>query len=80
MIHRFYSYDGDWHKGYMEGRGVYLFDDDLKYEGEFKASKPHGQGSTTYPGGQSYTGAWKNGSILVPFDICRRMMHGVNYE
>eukprot|EP01035_Chromulina_nebulosa_P025975 gene25975-33959_t len=45
----FYSYDGDWRGGFMEGNGVYLFDDECKYEGEFKAGKPHGQGTTVYP-------------------------------
>lgn len=32
-----------------------------KYEGEFRADKPNGQGTSTQQDGSKYTGAWKDG-------------------
>jgi hypothetical protein len=59
----FYSYDGEWRNGYLEGRGVYKFDDDQCYEGEFRSSQQHGEGRAQYPHGQSFSGGWKKGRI-----------------
>ena len=39
------SYIGEWHMGQMEGYGkLYFANKKLRYEGEFKNGKFHGQG------------------------------------
>lgn len=57
----FYSYDGEWKAGRMDGAGVYLFRDGKTYEGRFVEGKQHGEGTAHYPGGQKYVGSWKDG-------------------
>jgi hypothetical protein len=58
----YFSYDGDWKHGKMEGSGMYAFSDGLKYEGEFKANWPEGQGKAVYHGGEAmYEGGWMKG-------------------
>ena len=42
------------------GRGVYVYIDGSKYEGEFKNGKLHGQGIWFYPDGEKYIGGFKN--------------------
>ncbi len=58
---QFYSYDGDWRHGKMQGMGKYLFRDGLAYEGEFHNNRPEGKGRTSYADGQTYVGEWKAG-------------------
>ena len=36
--------------------GVYLWDDGVKYVGEFKGYKKHGKGTTDWPDGAKYVG------------------------
>jgi hypothetical protein len=57
----YYSYDGEWKSGRMDGSGVYLFRDGKTYEGRFVEGKPHGEGTAYYPGGQKYEGSWDQG-------------------
>lgn len=57
----YYSYDGEWKNGRMDGGGVYLFKDGKTYEGRWTAGKQDGEGTAYYPGGQKYVGAWKAG-------------------
>jgi len=42
------------------GRGVYVYIDGSKYEGEFKNGKLHGEGIWFYPDGEKYVGGFKN--------------------
>jgi len=57
----YYSYDGEWRDGKMDGNGVYLFSDGFTYEGRFKEGQPDGQGVAYYPDGQRYEGQWGGG-------------------
>ena len=57
----FYSYDGSWRVGKMDGSGRYLFEDDYDYVGEFHKNKFHGEGLATYKEGSSYEGDWHSG-------------------
>ena len=59
----YYSYDGSWKNGKMEGNGVYVFNDSLKYEGTFKGGRPDGFGISGYEeeGVVSYEGEWSKG-------------------
>jgi len=63
---RFFSYDGEWRQGVMHGKGTYQFDDDCKFEGTFEEGLAEGEGSSSYPGGQTYRGGWKHGGFVVP--------------
>lgn len=56
----YFSYDGHWKNGRMNGQGTYLFEDGFTYEGYFKDNKVHGTGKSEYPGGRSYDGEWQN--------------------
>mmetsp|Transcript_8166 Transcript_8166/g.14817 ORF Transcript_8166/g.14817 Transcript_8166/m.14817 type:complete len:454 (+) Transcript_8166:298-1659(+) len=60
---RFYSYDGDWKQGNMEGGGAYKFADGMQYEGSFLDNRPHGVGKATYSSGTTYEGEWMNGYL-----------------
>jgi hypothetical protein len=57
----FYSYDGEWKSGRMDGNGTYLFRDGKTYTGRFAKGKQEGEGVADYPGGQQYVGSWKAG-------------------
>ena len=54
----------------INGKGTYifsnirakLFNEEVKYEGEFKDKKPHGQGIMTFPDGGKYVGEFKDGN------------------
>jgi hypothetical protein len=59
----YYSYDGEWKDGLMDGEGVYKFEDGKTYKGFFKENKPHGLGTAEYPIGSVYKGEWKNGKF-----------------
>jgi hypothetical protein len=58
---RFYSYDGDWDMGGMNGGGTYKFADGMFYEGGFVNNRPHGKGKATYSSGTVYEGEWVDG-------------------
>jgi hypothetical protein len=57
----YFSYDGNWKSGKMEGLGTYLFVDNTSYVGHFHENRPHGYGKTSYKHGQSYEGEFENG-------------------
>ena len=59
----YYSYDGEWKDGKMNGEGYYLFSDGKSYKGYFKNNNCEGNGSAEYPIGSSYNGEWKNGKF-----------------
>jgi hypothetical protein len=58
----FFSYDGSWKNGKMEGYGTYLFADNTTYEGRFSQNRPHGYGKAYYKHGQEYKGEYEHGS------------------
>mgnify|MGYP002352924332 CR=1 FL=1 len=45
----------------MEGRGVEMWNDGRKYDGEFKNGKKDGEGTFEWPNGNKYIGSWRNG-------------------
>jgi hypothetical protein len=59
----YYSYDGDWKNGMMDGEGKYLFQDGKSYQGFFKENKHEGYGVSDYPIGSKYMGEWKKGKF-----------------
>lgn len=59
----YYSYDGEWKDGLMDGEGTYRFEDGKTYVGLFKENKPDGIGTAVYPIGSVYKGEWKKGKF-----------------
>jgi hypothetical protein len=60
------EYEGDWVNGLFQGFGKLAFGDEdqfgrIKYEGEWKAGEPWGNGRMIYKNGQKYDGMWENG-------------------
>jgi len=45
----------------MNGKGVFTWPDNRRYEGEFKNDKKEGFGLYEYGDGNKYEGEWKNG-------------------
>lgn len=44
----------------MEGKGVMVWPDQARYEGEFKNGKMEGKGTKVFASGNKYIGQWKN--------------------
>lgn len=57
----YYSYNGTWKEGMMDGEGEYLYSDGKTYRGGYKKNRPSGIGRAEYPGGSSYMGYWEEG-------------------
>lgn len=45
----------------MHGKGLYIWNDGRKYEGEYQYDKKHGHGIYTWADGRKYDGSWANG-------------------
>jgi len=45
----------------MEGKGIFTWPDNRKYEGEYQKDLKHGQGVFHWPDGRIYDGEWKEG-------------------
>ena len=45
----------------MDGKGVFIWPDKRKYQGEFKDDKKHGYGIYEWSDGVIYRGFWKEG-------------------
>lgn len=43
------------------GVGAYMWVNGVKYEGEWKDGKAHGQGTMIFPDGSKYEGEWRDG-------------------
>ena len=56
------QYRGYFRKGRVEGRGAYLDNTGLYYEGEWKAGLIHGQGTLKLPGSDEYVGQFHVGT------------------
>ena len=59
------TYTGDYHRGFMHGRGEYRWADGIKYSGQFELGELTGQGKMEWPSGDVYVG-----------QICRGYRHG----
>jgi hypothetical protein len=44
----------------MEGKGVLIWPDESRYEGDFKGGKMEGKGTKHFANGNRYIGDWKN--------------------
>ena len=53
------TYEGEWHRDKMEGRGVFTWPSGARYDGEWKAGKREGRGVYTWPDGKRYDGELK---------------------
>ena len=56
----YYSYDGEWKSGMMNGYGSYVYSDGLRYDGQYKENRPNGKGTAQYANG-TYEGGWFKG-------------------
>ena len=45
----------------MHGKGIYIWKDGRKYEGEYIMDKKYGHGVYTWADGRKYDGDWKDG-------------------
>jgi len=70
QIWREKSYDGEWNKNAMEGRGKLAWNNGAAYTGYFLQNKCHGAGSYMDPAGNKFVGEWDTGV---------RQGHGVQY-
>ncbi|KAH3758473.1 hypothetical protein Pelo_9725 [Pelomyxa schiedti] len=59
------SYVGGWKDDVFHGRGVRIWDDGTRYEGDWVSEKENGAGTKTWArDGTSIAGVWKNGDIV----------------
>ena len=54
----------------IEGKGVYTFPTNTRYEGEFNDGMFHGLGTLFFPNGSKYEALWENG-LAVKVDIAQ---------
>lgn len=45
----------------MDGKGVCIYKDNRRYEGEYKLDQKNGFGKFEWPDGRTYIGEWKDG-------------------
>jgi hypothetical protein len=57
----YFSYDGTWKAGKMHGKGIFVFEDEKSYDGDFANNRPNGIGNADYIDGRHYEGDWKDG-------------------
>ena len=62
------KYEGQWHGGQMNGRGVVTYGPDnvdglVSFEGDFKDGQRHGRGTMIWRNGTKYEGRWRDGQI-----------------
>ena len=44
----------------MDGKGVMIWPDESRYDGDFKLGKIEGKGKKEFANGNRYVGEWKN--------------------
>jgi hypothetical protein len=54
-------YDGQFDKGEINGKGLYIWSNGEEYEGDFVKGIKHGKGKYTWPDGCIYEGEYNNG-------------------
>ena len=52
-------YSGEWLGGFRDGRGLMVWKDGSKYEGNFSFGRPWLSGKFTYYDGDVYEGEWR---------------------
>lgn len=53
-------YEGEYHRGRMEGRGILTWENGDRYDGEYSANIQQGRGVFTFASGARYSGEFKN--------------------
>jgi hypothetical protein len=48
----------------MHGKGVYIYADGDRYDGDFQRGKPHGKGCYLYASGQKTEGEFRLGKLV----------------
>ena len=58
-------YEGEWDKkkNQIDGKGVKIFKDGSRYDGNFVGGLHHGYGRMVYPEGDCYIGEWNHNEI-----------------
>ena len=59
----FFSYQGGWHKGRMDGQGRFVMQDGSYYEGEFTKGEITGSGIRQWADGSQYSGLFLDGEM-----------------
>ncbi|CAM9546050.1 unnamed protein product [Heterosigma akashiwo] len=57
------TYEGEWDRDKMQGKGKMIFATGATYEGDFQASLFHGEGTYTWQDGSTYTGGWRENKM-----------------
>ena len=55
-------YQGEWHYGLREGKGILKFQSGAYYEGSFTKGLKNGKGKMVYPSMNYYQGEWHSDS------------------
>lgn len=58
------TYEGDFVRGRIQGKGVYVWADGDKYIGELNDGQAHGQGVFIKKDGERISGMWQNNQIV----------------
>jgi len=58
------TYEGDFVRGRIQGKGVYVWSDGDKYVGELSNGQAHGQGVFIKQSGERISGIWQNNRII----------------
>ena len=56
-----YLYEGDFSKGEITGKGLYIWNNNQQYKGDFVKGIKHGKGKYKWPDGFEYEGEYNNG-------------------
>jgi stage V sporulation protein K len=57
------SYEGEFHRGEVNGKGTLLSSNGEKYTGFFVNGIKQGKGETSWPNGDSHVGYWRDGNL-----------------
>ena len=54
------TYNGEWKNDQINGQGILIYKNNIKYEGYFKDNKYYGKGNLSFPDGTHYSGDFVN--------------------
>ncbi|KAM9060833.1 MORN repeat-containing protein 5 isoform 2-T2 [Sarcophilus harrisii] len=58
------QYFGEYVRGRMEGKALYILPTETKYQGEMTDGMFHGKGTLHFPNGSQYDATWEKGKII----------------
>ena len=47
----------------MSGKGLFIWNDGSRYQGEYQNDEKNGKGKLIWPDGRAWKGMWKNGKM-----------------